>query len=251
MPELHPLQERVGRVGAYLLDDGDGLTLIDALSHADGRTVLAEVQRLGRPVTDLKRILLTHAHVTHVKGAAALKAASGAMVAGPVEEQEVIEGRRPSNMTTLVPQSPWQVWPQQYLLNLSPLLFRLNLKTGLLFPPPVKLDHLYSDLEQVGPVHIVRTPGHSPGSTCFYWPEMETLFVGDAVVTWPTFELGWKGLTENYPENVNSIRRLLQIFAERGWRIRRIASGHGSIHETEDGNAELEKLVAESGVPAA
>lgn len=249
MPALYPMQDRIGRVGAYLLDDGDGLTLIDALSKADGRTVLAELARIGRPVTDLRRILLTHAHVTHVKGAAALQRASGATVAGPAEERDIIEGRAASGGTTLVPQRPWHVLPQQYLLNLSPLLWRLRLRPGLLFPPPVTLDHVYEDGERIGPVHVIRTPGHSPGSTCFYWPEMEALFVGDAIVTWPRYELGWKGLTEDFPENVRSVRRLLAICRDRGWRIRRIAPGHGGVHEMADGNAELGALVAASGVP--
>lgn len=242
MSELYPLQERIGRVGAYLLDDGDGFTLIDALSKNDGRTVLGQLARLNRPPDDLRRIILTHGHVTHVKGAAALKQTTGAEVYAAPEERDVIEGRAPSGGTTWIPQRPWRVLPQQYLLNLSGVLWRRGIRIGILTPPPVGIDHLINDGDQIGPVHVIRTPGHSPGSTSFYWPELETLFAGDAIVTWPRYELGWKGLTENYAQNVESIRRLIGILRDNKWTIKRIATGHGDIHETSDGLAELEEL---------
>lgn len=244
MPELHPLQERVGHVGAYLLDDGNGLTLIDALGKKDGRTILAKLAQLSRDVGDIRRIILTHGHVTHVKGAAALKLKTGAEVYAAVQERDVIEGRAPSGKTTWIPQRPWQVLPQQYLLNLNRVFWRFGIRVGLLTPPPVEIDHFLQDGERIGPVYVIHTPGHSPGSTSFYWPEMETLFAGDAVVTWPRYELGWKGLTEDFSQNIQSIRKLIDVCRLNKWTIRRIATGHGDIRETDDGVAELDELVA-------
>jgi glyoxylase-like metal-dependent hydrolase (beta-lactamase superfamily II) len=110
--------------------------------------------------------------------------------------------------------------------------------------PPVYVDHLIEgDDEKIGPVVTIRTPGHTPGSTSFYWPEMETLFAGDAVVTWPRFELGWKGLTEDVQQNIQSVRRLVDRCEERGWRIKTFATGHGPPRQTNDGIAELKQLL--------
>ena len=65
---IHALTDgTAGRVHAYLLEDDDGLTLIDTLSADNGAEVLRALARIGRGVTDLRRIVLTHAHRSHVR----------------------------------------------------------------------------------------------------------------------------------------------------------------------------------------
>jgi len=244
MAEIYPIGERFGRVHCYLLDDGETLTVIDALGNIYAKAILEHLCKIGRPVTDIKRIILTHAHLTHVKGASSLKRASGAHVWAPLAERDVIEGRRPSNTTTWIPQLPLRVLPQQYLLNLSNVLWRLGIRLDALSFPPTFIDYpIDQDNQQIGPVLTIKTPGHTPGSTSFYWPEMETLFAGDAVVTWPQFQLGWKGLTEDFQQNVASIRRLVDVFKQRGWRIKAFATGHGPLRSTPDGIGDLERLL--------
>ena len=66
-----------GRVHAYLLEMDDGVTLIDTLSDDDGEVVIAELSRIGQRPQDLDRIILTHAHRSHVRGAAWLRRLSG------------------------------------------------------------------------------------------------------------------------------------------------------------------------------
>jgi glyoxylase-like metal-dependent hydrolase (beta-lactamase superfamily II) len=244
MAAVYPLSDTFGRVHCYVLDDGADLTVIDALGSLYGDKVLQHLKMLGRRPGDIRRIILTHTHLTHAKGAAALKRASGALVWAPIEERDILEGQRPSNLTTWVPKRPFRVLPQQYFLNLSHVLWKLGLQPAFLNFPAVHVDHpIDRDGQQVGPVIALKTPGHTPGSTSFYWPEMETLFAGDAVVTWPRFELGWQGLTENYRQNVQSIHRLVNLFEERGWRIKAFATGHGPIRHTRDGVAELRQLL--------
>ena len=128
MPNLIPLQERLGRVGAYLLDDDHDLTLIDSLSKPDGRTVLAKLRQLNRSPNDIGRIILTHSHVTHVKGAAGLKKLSGGEVYGAEEEKDVFAGLAPSGHTGWAPQRPFRVLLQQYVLNIGISLWKLGIK---------------------------------------------------------------------------------------------------------------------------
>jgi len=249
-PKFIPLSFSFGRVHAYLLDDGDGLTMIDALADSKAITIFKAINDLGRQPTDVRRIILTHGHPTHVKGAKAVKVASGAPVYAPIEEQDIIEGQRPSNRTTLVPHRPWQVLPQQYLLNLQNILWKVGIRPAIMNVTPVKVDHqIVGDFEQIGPVITFRTPGHSPGSTSFYWAETATLFTGDILVTWPKLELGWRGLTENIAENLASVRRLVAVFEARQWPIHRFASGHGSPYTTQDGLTDFKRLLAEAGMP--
>lgn len=241
---FYSLMEIFGRVHAYLIDDGDGLTLVDALGKDDGRTIFNALEHLGRKPSELRHIVLTHAHPTHVKGSAVLKRASGARVYAPIEEQDIIEGHRPSNHTTWIPRQPWQVLPQQYLLNLQNSLWKIGLRPIIINVPPVMVDEPFEhDDDRIGPLIVIRTPGHSPGSTSFYWSETRTLFAGDALVTWPRFEMGWQGLTEDYAQNVRSLQRLADLFENRGWEIHAFACGHGAPRHTEDGLAELKKLL--------
>src|SRR5688572_32610018 len=67
---LFPYTTLFRSVHAFLLDDGDGLTLIDTLYDDDGSVVLAEIAQMGRTPADLKQIILTHAHKSHVGGLA-------------------------------------------------------------------------------------------------------------------------------------------------------------------------------------
>jgi len=91
VPGIHSIgQDKGGNVHAYLLDDGQGLTLIDTLFDDDANVVLAEIAQMGRTPRDLKQIVLTHAHKSHVGGLAALKKASGATVSSHAWEVDII-----------------------------------------------------------------------------------------------------------------------------------------------------------------
>ena len=103
-------QEQGGHVHAFLLDDGQSLTLIDSLYDDDGNGVLAEVHRIGKKAQDIKTIILTHAHKSHIGGVAALKKASGATVCSHTWEVDIIAGRRKATRVSPIPQKPLQVY---------------------------------------------------------------------------------------------------------------------------------------------
>ena len=73
-------QKKGGRVHAFLVDDGIGLTLIDTLYDADAAFIVEVIQQMGRELRDLRNIVITHAHRSHLGGLAALKSQSGATV---------------------------------------------------------------------------------------------------------------------------------------------------------------------------
>ena len=57
-----------GQVRAFLLDDGHELSLVDTLFETDARLILNEIRSIGRKPSDLKRIVLSHAHRSHLGG---------------------------------------------------------------------------------------------------------------------------------------------------------------------------------------
>jgi glyoxylase-like metal-dependent hydrolase (beta-lactamase superfamily II) len=166
---------------AYLLNDGTELTLIDTLGDTDGRLVLEQLRKLDQPVTNLRRIVLTHAHRSHIGGLARLKSLSGATVYSHAWEAEIISGKRPALPVSLRPIRPLRVYPQR---------LGLALRAG---HPPCRVDEHLRDGDEVGPVRVIHTPGHTPGHLVFYWPDRQALFTGDSIVTWPRLGTGWPG----------------------------------------------------------
>src|SRR5437867_12584077 len=79
VPGLHSMGDKSGGyVRAFLIDDGNGLTLIDTLRDKGGSLVLEELKAMGKQPADVKRSILTHAHQSHLGGRAAMKTVTAA-----------------------------------------------------------------------------------------------------------------------------------------------------------------------------
>lgn len=203
-PGIHSMWQRNGAyVHAFLLDDGEGLTLVDSLYDTDAHRVLAELEAIGRTPQDIKHIIMTHAHRSHLGGLARLKELSGAPVYAHEWEADLIAGDRNQQAVSWLPHRPVRVWPLQVALNL-----------GLAKHPGVTVDHYVHDSDRIGPLRVVYCPGHSPGHLAFYWEERRLLIAGDAVCTWPTLILGWRGFTLNLKQHRASVRRLAELDSE-------------------------------------
>jgi glyoxylase-like metal-dependent hydrolase (beta-lactamase superfamily II) len=192
-----------GWVRSFLIDDGAGLTLIDTLYARDGRLVLEELRRLGRQPSDIKNIIITHAHQSHIRGLSALQAASRAKVYAHEYEADVLAGRRKYEIPTglgLWPRRPLRVYP-----------FQVGFVLRLKMPPPIEVDQTLRDGDHVGPLTVLHSPGHSPGSLSFYWPERRLLIVADAVSTWPDVMLGWPQINLDERQNRASVGKLCDL----------------------------------------
>lgn len=188
---------------AYLLDDEDtGLTLIDTLADADARLVLEQIGRLGKTVNDLRRILLTHAHRSHLMGLARLKTLSGATVYAHEWEADIVAGERKAQPVALGPLSPTSLLPM-----------RVGLALGAKHPP-CRVDEYLTDRKKVGPLTAIHTPGHTPGHCVFYWPERRALFTGDNIATWPKFSAGWPNFQLDDSQFRASLLRMAEAVRE-------------------------------------
>jgi glyoxylase-like metal-dependent hydrolase (beta-lactamase superfamily II) len=207
-------QNKGGHVRAFLLDNGTDLTLIDTLFDTDARQVLERIGSIGRSIQDLKRILLTHGHRSHLGGLATLKRLSGATVYSHEWEADIIAGERTAQPVTIIPMGPLGTYWRVYYLQFGAALGRGK-------HPPCTVDSTLDDGDTVGPVRVLHTPGHTPGHLAFWWPEHRVLFAGDAIVTYPVFEAGWPAFNLNPTQQRNSLRRMADLGAEV------LAVGHG------------------------
>lgn len=220
---IHPITDgTAGRVHAFLLEEDDGVTLIDALSGTDAATITAGLAAIGRTPADLRRILLTHAHRSHVCGAERMRALSGARIHANPFEASVMAGERPSAPTGFWPRRPYRVYKLQAGLTLGYYVERAWKRFTVFANPPFEVDQEIRHGDTVGALQVVHTPGHTDGSMSFYWPAERALFTGDVLVTWPRLEIGWRGLTTDTARNRRSLSELATV-GDVEW----IGTGHG------------------------
>jgi len=171
VPHVYELSS--GPVNLWLVEEEQGLTLIDTNYRAKENEILGAIRQLGKRSEDIRNILLTHCHPDHVGSLAALKQASGAAAWMHPADAEVARGR---GQNVLPPR------PSPGLLNA--ILFRLVIAGTPSGVSPAEIEHEVED-GQVLPfgagITAVHTPGHSEGHTAYLYPGGGgVLFIGDA-----------------------------------------------------------------------
>lgn len=127
---------------AIVVDPGDEITDILA--------------RLARRHLTLRQIVVTHAHIDHIGGAAQLKRITGAPVLFHQADLPI--------QAMMEMQAGW---------------------LGVQTPEAVALDQSAEDGLAVGipglEAEVLHTPGHTPGSICLHFPKQELLLAGDTL----------------------------------------------------------------------
>jgi glyoxylase-like metal-dependent hydrolase (beta-lactamase superfamily II) len=191
----------VGRV--YMIEDPDGLTIIDGgLALATNR-ILSQITASGHKLTDIKRILLTHAHLDHIGALPTLRERSGAAIITSEIEKPIAEG------AISVPRAnPADVPPLPRAMLLSP---PMTLK-GITVDRTVKDGDV---IEALGGLQVVATPGHSPGHLCFWQPDRKILFTGDVMMyLLGRLRLPLAAFTPDMAENIRSIKKVAALDVE-------------------------------------
>ena len=194
-PGIHSLGHgKGGHVHAFLIENGDELSLVDTLFESDARLVLDAISRLGRKPTDLKRIAITHGHRSHLGGLAALKQASGATVYAHEWEADIVSGDRRAQPVSLLPKQSLRLMP-----------FQLGLFLGRPKHVPCPVDELLDDGDAFGPLQVLHAVGPLSGAPGLPLAGAQFLIAGDAVATWPELCPGWTSFNLNWPQHRKSL----------------------------------------------
>jgi glyoxylase-like metal-dependent hydrolase (beta-lactamase superfamily II) len=150
----------LGIVNAFLVEEDDGLTLIDTTTGPGAaKAILAAAGKQGRPIV---RIALTHAHQDHIGGLDAL--------AAELPGAEVLISTRDAKLLAK-DMTPEPGEPADAKLR------------GGYSGAKTKPTRLLEPGDRVGSLAVVAAPGHTPGQIAFMDPRDRTLIAGDAYST--------------------------------------------------------------------
>lgn len=161
----------LGPVNVFVLEDTDGLTLIDACFPGSKDKIFAALQKAGKNPLDIKRLILTHCHPDHAGGAAEMHQATGARVYAHVDDAPPIEQGAILNR-------PRHLSPGM----LNWLLYQLFIKRASHLFPAVAVDEKLRDgdvLPLAGGLQVIHTPGHSTGHIALLLRQEGVLIAGD------------------------------------------------------------------------
>lgn len=199
---------KMGRV--YAIVDPDGITLIDAGLPLSPQKIARQLAVHGYQITDVKRILITHAHADHIGGLPALRRMSGARVFASALETPMVEGREipvyPPRAS--IPLSARWMARDAELLPGTPVDVRLN--DGDIIP------------DVLGGLQVLLTPGHTPGHLVFWHPQRRLLFCGDVVLNLWGRQLPFAAFTPDMAANIDSVQRIAALEPDV------ICFGHGN-----------------------
>ncbi|MEE6272434.1 MBL fold metallo-hydrolase [Georgenia sp. MJ206] len=181
---LTPVAEGVHRlehahVNTYLVEDDDGLTLVDAGLPAVWNQLGRSIRELGYRPRDVKALLLTHAHFDHVGVAARLQRELGI----PIWAHDV-ETYLAAHPYRYAHERMRGVYPLRYPQSI-PVLASMT-AAGALWVKGVAGLQTYTDgavVDVPGRPRVLFTPGHTFGHCALHLADRDAVITGDAIVT--------------------------------------------------------------------
>jgi glyoxylase-like metal-dependent hydrolase (beta-lactamase superfamily II) len=213
---------RFGFVNSFLVEDEDGLTVIDTMIPGSAKGIVAGAEEHGMPIA---RILLTHAHQDHIGSLDALHEA--------VPDAEVIIGARERRLLrkdkSLDPGEP------------------VDKVRGGYPGSEVEPTRTLQPGDRVGALEAYAAPGHTPGQLAFLDTRDGTLFCADSFSTLGGVATSAKAnwlfplpyfATWHRPTALETAKAL------RALDPKRLAPGHGKV--VEDPGAAMDAAIAKA-----
>lgn len=173
---IHLLQH--AHVNVYLVEDEDGITLVDSGVPPMWRMLLKALRELDRSLHDVKGLVITHPHFDHMGFASRVQAELGLPVL--VHEADAFIARHPYRYSHEKTRTFYPLRHPGALPVLAQLWATgLGIKGVSSFQPlsPGPVDFL------PGRPHILHTPGHTDGHCVLHFPDRGVVLTGDALVT--------------------------------------------------------------------
>lgn len=201
-------------VNVYVIEDGEGLVLIDGGWAIDVSRALLErsLGELGHELRDIRRVLVTHVHRDHYTQAVAIRRAVGASIALGIEERssitELMAGR--AGILESQPARLRRLGAGALADELTAIPVDLSDTLAYYEEPDVWLEPGRVELE-TSVLEAVHTPGHTRGHLVFHAADRGLLFAGDHLLPRITPSIGFEPDRPPYPlrDYLSSLERVL------------------------------------------
>jgi hydroxyacylglutathione hydrolase len=193
--KTQPSQDAVVRVKgrgspSYIIM-GETLTVVDVCFPSDAKNILSLVSGvLGRSISDIKLVVITHCHFDHTNGIDYLVKETRALVAAHISAVKYLGGQ------ATIPSPGLRKWLQYLWLLIKSGVPRPTLKDAFSMPwagIPGSRRGIQSQVDiclkdgQLLPDNsdwlVLHTPGHTPDSICLYNISTKALIAGDTVMS--------------------------------------------------------------------
>jgi glyoxylase-like metal-dependent hydrolase (beta-lactamase superfamily II) len=211
-PGVHRIED--GYVNWFLVQDGNDLTAVDAGMTQSWPSLIAALDALGRSTSDVKALVLTHAHFDHVGIAERMRtelhvpvyvhAADTPLTAHPLRydhEASILRyAWKPKTLGVLASFTAWGMWS-------TPAIGSVRT-----FNEEITLD-------VPGAPRVVFTPGHTYGHCALHLPERDVVIAGDAIVATEPYtqrpgpRIVCRAATADVEQNRRSLDRLADLSA--------------------------------------
>jgi metallo-beta-lactamase class B len=198
-------------LASYLITTPEGHILINSNLEANVPMIRTSIESLGFKFSDVKILLISHAHYDHCAGSAAIKRITGAKYMVMEGDVDVVESGGKSDF--------------QYGSDATALY------------PPAKVDRVLRDGDEVklGDATLTarRTPGHTKGCTTWTMKVNEGSRMRDvAIVGSPNVNPGYKLVGSTvYPEIVANFEQTFRVL--RSAPVDYFLGAHGSYFDME------------------
>ncbi len=195
MPDVHLVDVSVG-CNTYVIID-NGITLVDTGLRGNVAKIYAYIEKLGYTPKDIKRIIITHAHLDHINCLHKLKEDTGAEVMVGEKDADIVSGKKPLHRMK---------GAFGLISNMLSVYYRYM---------PVSPDRLLKDgdtIDTLGGLGVVYLGGHSEGNIGLYSASRKLFFSSDSIrVIDGSLAAPHPRFTEDMPGAINAIKRISEL----------------------------------------
>jgi glyoxylase-like metal-dependent hydrolase (beta-lactamase superfamily II) len=216
---LHEIN--LGTVKVFLIESKNGLILVDTGLPNSEKKIIAYINSIGKSVSDIKYILLTHSHIDHFGSAYALQKMSNAHIGINENGIPYVDGSK----GILMPVSNSKSFKNKVFAIFLPIMLKFTKPKYI--KPDMKLKEGVFPKEMGINAKIIETPGHTKDSISIYLVNSKTAIVGD-LLRGTNKRLESPPFFEDYISLINSINKIKELKSDL------ICVSHGKDHNVDD-----------------